>query len=220
MERRTVIEYEGFASPGSLLASYFNECEQPGSLFLLTGPSGSGKTTWCLSLVEHARQNEILRAGLVSPPVFENGQRTGIDLLDIESEARARLANRRTAEIPSDSASTQPPQTSKIVTLDWQFNLETLEKGNETLARLSARLEALEENSPKTLVVLDELGPLELVRRQGWVAGVDLITRRKYHLAFVVIRPGLLLQALDLWPWARSLKFSLPTGMFGRGIQP
>jgi hypothetical protein len=42
------------------------------------------------------------------------------------------------------------------------------------------------------VLVVDELGPLELVRNQGWTAGLDVLRAGRYRLALAVVRPSLL----------------------------
>jgi nucleoside-triphosphatase THEP1 len=202
-----VLAYEGFNSPGSLLAKYFFQENQTSGLYLLTGPSGSGKTTWCLELIEKARVFGIDAVGVISPPVLENGQRVGIDLVDIANGEVDRLASRRVVE--SGLVAPHGPTSSNIVTLGWQFNNYTLEKGNRILTHLTHLLEGDDKQGFNKLVIVDELGPLEFIRREGWVTGIELISQRNYRLACVVVRPELLPQALDLWPWAKSLKFTL-----------
>ncbi|MGB4675600.1 MAG: nucleoside-triphosphatase, partial [Aggregatilineales bacterium] len=85
-------------TPADLLARLL--AEPPPRVALVTGDSGAGKTTWCRSLVEAARQRGLRVAGLLSPPVFEQGVKTGIDLLDLTTGERRRLAARRPVPDP------------------------------------------------------------------------------------------------------------------------
>jgi nucleoside-triphosphatase THEP1 len=165
-------------SPDSLLASFLSG-NQPGRLILVTGPSGSGKTRWCQVLAEHANARGIQADGLVSPAVFKGGHKVGIDLLDLGSGARRRLAVYR-----GGSGNDQ-------IIGKWHFYEETLNWGNDILCNFGVC----------PLFILDELGPLELEHDVGLKNGVDLIARRRYQQACVVVRPSLLKIAQTLWPW-------------------
>lgn len=44
---------------------------------------------------------------------------------------------------------------------------------------------------PCDLLVIDELGPLELTEGRGWVAALDILRRREYGLALIVVRLAL-----------------------------
>jgi hypothetical protein len=85
------------------------------------------------------------------------------------------------------------------VTEGWSMDEQTLKWGNERLAPAPAGC----------LFILDELGPLELKHGVGLMNGMGLISDRHYPLACVVIRPALLSQALELWPWGQILHIPL-----------
>jgi nucleoside-triphosphatase len=170
-------------SPGALPASFiFPKDFQPG-LTLVTGPRGIGKTRWCIALADHTRALGLDVRGLVSPAVMKAGQKIGIDLLDLASGERRRLAYRK-GEADGD-----------IATTDWQMVSETLHWG-------SAILEGIHSCD---LFILDELGPLEFEQGVGLVAGLNFVDTHRDLPCFVVIRPSLLSIALQRWPWAITL---------------
>lgn len=191
LERRFATVQEFLGSPASFLASFFSRKNHEHNLILITGTSGSGKTTWCEALVDQARQTGIRPAGLLSPPVVEGGRKTGIDLLDLKSKERRRLAWQRSSETAVQSGP---------ATVGWLFDSHVLAWGDRLLHELASR--------PQDLLVLDEIGPLELERGQGWQSGIRLIDRRGYRLACVVVRPSLLPAARERWPWGKTLVIS------------
>jgi nucleoside-triphosphatase len=193
LERRTVSEHGLFRSPDSLLASFFSGQNRSTALVLLTGASGTGKTTWCTSLIKLARASGLNPAGIIAPAVFESGIKTGIDLLDIQSGERLRLATRR---VPDRS-----PGAPIRSTLYWRFNEDTLTWGNHLL-------ESLPESD---ILILDELGPLEFLENQGLVNGLKLIDQQQHNLACVSMRPNLLATAQERWPWATILEIEAHT---------
>lgn len=169
--------------PGSGPAdSFFGLGIQPG-LVLLTGPSGAGKTRWCMDLAARARRAGLRPRGLVSPAVFEAGSKTGIDLLDLDSGERRRLALRR-----GDAA-------GDLVTSDWQMLPASLDWGNAVLKSIGLC----------DLFILDELGPLEFDRGAGLTAGLGLVDSYPSMPMFVVVRPALIPRACERWPRAQVL---------------
>jgi nucleoside-triphosphatase THEP1 len=165
-------------SPDSLLAS-FASGTKTGQLILVTGPSGSGKTRWCQVLAERAHELGMPAIGLVSPAIFTGNNKVGIDLLNLACGTQRHMAVRRGESGDGHN------------TLDWHFDRETLDWGNNILGRLGSC----------HLLILDELGPLEFKRGAGLTNGIGLISARQYQLACVVIRPSLLDDAEVLWPW-------------------
>jgi nucleoside-triphosphatase THEP1 len=147
---------------------------------LITGELERGKTTLCRHLVIRARAAGWRVRGVLSPGVFEGSCKTAIDLIDLATHEKRRLALRETP--------TGGPHTER-----WHFIPETLDWGEKILNRAT----------PCDLLVVDELGPLELVRGEGWQAGIEAVNSRSYKLAGVVIRPTLLDIALEKWPSGR-----------------
>jgi nucleoside-triphosphatase len=182
-------ESASLISKRPLLADIFSQGEASSRLVLLTGDIGAGKTTWCLELIDQARQSGIRVSGLVSPPVFEAGQKVGIDLMDASTDERKRLAVIRKDISPKIAVG---PGSS---TMKWIFDETVLAWGNQILDHLGA----------SEILVLDELGPLELLENKGLTAGFKCIDAQHYKLACVVIRPSLLPTALERWPWGKTL---------------
>jgi len=153
----------------------------PGTLVLLTGPPGSGKTALCARLVAAARQRGHDVAGVLSPVRFDAGGRTGIDVLDLRSGETRPLAWRH-----------DPARPATLTVGPWSFDAAVLARGDAALARAT----------PCWLLVVDELGPLELAQGRGWTAGLAALDSGDYRLALAVVRPALLAVARARWPRA------------------
>jgi nucleoside-triphosphatase THEP1 len=173
-------------SPVSIPASFSFLNENKPELVLVTGMRGAGKTSWCMDLIEHARALDLKLCGLISPAIFEDGQKVGIDLLDLHSGERRRLAY-RTGHAGGD-----------LRTTDWQMVVETLEWGNAILENINSC----------DLFILDELGPLEFEHGIGLIAGLDIIDAHKKFPSVVVVRPSLLQVSSNRWPWAHVINVS------------
>lgn len=145
---------------------------------ILTGSRGRGKTTTCSRWIEEAVHEGWSVSGLLCQAVFENGIKTGIDVKDLatgETHNLAILVDGTFAEVATDH---------------WKFSPQALQWGSQVLKSIQKC----------DLLVVDELGPLEFYRHQGWVESFDLIARNEYRLAVIVIRPELLEEACKLWP--------------------
>jgi len=96
------------------------------------------------------------------------------------------------------------PRTSAsdgVLTDDWCFDAGSLDWGNQLLRRIEGA----------RLVILDELGPLELTRGQGLLEGLKLLDRRECDMAVAVIRPKHLSLARTLWPEAAVIDVASET---------
>jgi nucleoside-triphosphatase THEP1 len=183
------------ASPAALISVILAGRNGNPRLVLVTGDSGSGKTTWCLELIDLARRNGIQVYGVVSPPVLHAGHKDGIDLMDVSTGERRRLA------VVRPDAKQDTANQLGISTLHWTFDPFVLAWGNQILDPLDAG----------ELLVLDELGPLELLENKGLTAGLRCIDDRRFRSACVVIRPALLPTALERWPQAQVVRLGETT---------
>jgi nucleoside-triphosphatase THEP1 len=137
-------------------------------VLLLTGERGIGKTGVCQRVVREARERGLACAGVVSPAVFEDGEKTGITLVEVATDEYRPLA----------VAEDLPPG---VRWGKYRFVPEALEWGAQVL----------EAATPCDLLVVDELGPLELEADQGLVAALDVLNAGGFSLALVVVRPEL-----------------------------
>ena len=70
---------------------------------------------------------------------------------------------------------------------------------------LSWARQRLSRATPCDFLVIDEIGPLELERGEGWANAVDVLRDGDFGLALVVVRPELLAQAKKVLPNGTTL---------------
>jgi nucleoside-triphosphatase THEP1 len=153
-------------------------------IWMVTGPRQAGKTAFCQGMAEAARQADWQVTGLLSPAQIEQGVKTGI-----------RVENIQTGDTRQLASITRQSQED-LVFGHWYFNQQVLTWGNHVL----------ENNPPCDLLILDELGPLELTRQVGWQAALNVIRRGEYRLALVVIRPELQDLARSLFDFSEIIE--------------
>ena len=139
-----------------------------GTLFILSGARGIGKTTTCQRLVSALRARGIDHAGLICPARVQRGEKIGIDLVAVRSGERRELA-------------TADDEPSLLCTAKYRFDAGAMAWGGRVL----------DDATPCSVLIIDELGPLELVHHQGWVNALDVLHAGRYQMAVVVIRPEL-----------------------------
>ena len=159
-----------------------------GKIILLTGEIESGKTSYCLDVLKIAREQRIQVAGLLSPGIFEGGEKISIDALNLKSGTRRRLA-----ELKEN-------QTLGLETKRWSFYPEVVLWGNQVL----------QDAIPTDLLMVDELGPLEFHQNSGWINGFDVLESNAFQVALVVIRPSLIKEASQHWNIAQTIDLSAP----------
>lgn len=155
-----------------------------GQILLVTGPRGAGKSTLCRRVIDVARHASWKIGGVLSPAIIKGGLKIGIGVEDLSSGKRFLLA-----KLPSEADEADPGQ---IRTAGWVFDRRCLQWGNRVL----------EKAVPCDLLVVDELGPLELQQEKGWTAGITALQSRQYHLGLAVVREELLHLLLARWPHA------------------
>lgn len=183
--------YSDENSPASLLATLLGEQGCQGKIIVVTGPIGVGKTRWCQQFTEQAAELDLKVCGLLSLPVIQRGRKTGINLMDISSGARRRLAVLAGHQKGEHFAVRGESR--------WAFDLTTFRWGSAILRTLTAC----------DLLVVDELGPLEFEGGEGLDAALEAISTVTYRAAVVVVRPKLLGEAQRHWPHAQVIGLSL-----------
>lgn len=115
---------------------------------LLTGDIGVGKSTVCQRVVEAGHAHDLSIAGILSQPLLDaQGNRTGLVAVDLESgETRALASTKRSLSSLSRGSYSFDPAT-----FAW-----AIERVQAALLRTPA------------LVILDEIGPLELEAEKGF----------------------------------------------------
>ncbi len=181
-EVKTVaVEPEALLQPDSMLARLMQASVAHPQRVIVTGPRGSGKSRWCDRLVKAARPRGLSVGGVHSEAVFVEDHKVAIDLVDLASGERQRLANVRRGG--TDGGNT---------TERWRFLDDTLNWGNDVLRRAG--------KDEFDILVIDELGLLELHRATGFIAGLEAVDNLSRGVAVAVVRPSLLESALQRWP--------------------
>lgn len=153
---------------------------------IVSGEIGSGKSTFCQQVAEQGRKSGIKLGGLLSLAVFEAGIKVAIRAVNLRDNQARPLAYLRRSRVAG------------LSTKRWTFISETVMWGNEVLSRAV----------PCDLLIVDELGPLEFERGEGWLEGLKAIDGGNYAGALVVIRPSLIKQAQQRWPDADVVKIN------------
>lgn len=142
---------------------------------LITGGRGVGKTTLCGRAVELARAAGHSCGGLLT--------RT------------ARGGGRVVVDVRTGDARPLTVTEGGVAIGCYRLDPAALTWGEGVLARAV----------PCDLLVVDELGPLEVERGEGWTKAFDLLRTGSFRLALVVVRPELVaevLRRLELSPSA------------------
>jgi nucleoside-triphosphatase len=150
------------------------------NLYVLTGPRGAGKTTFCRDLIARAKQAGWDVAGVTSPAVVADGERIGFDAEDIRSGERRSLGR------------AQPQPGFSLHLGCWFVDPTTLAWANQIFAHCC----------PCDLLIVDEIGPFELVMGKGWTNALSALRAGMYRAAVVVVRPALLETARAVLPIA------------------
>lgn len=146
-------------------------------LFILTGDVRTGKTTWLEARVRELEAAGVAVRGVLAPGVWRDGEKVGIENEILPSRERVLLATPA-----GDECSTG---------LSWEFDAAALARVNAHLAELEA--DATGDGRPG-LLVIDEVGPLELRRGGGLTAALQLLDggpTPAWPHALVVVRAAL-----------------------------
>lgn len=194
-------------------------------LYMLTGDVQTGKTRWLQGLIEELEASSVLPYGVIAPGRWlehQNGntvtfEKTGIDNELLPQHTVIPFA-RRARDVDDDEARRSCSQARKAQ-LGWAIDDSTLDRVNEHLAWVTRVTDAVSgdgQPSGKGLLVIDELGRLELLHGGGLVNALALVERGATPAlphALVIVREQLLDQAEARFaaaPW-NGMQVILPT---------
>ncbi|RYG31814.1 DUF2478 domain-containing protein [bacterium] len=149
---------------------------------IISGASDSGKTRMCEAAVASLKERGVDVAGIVSRSEYENGEKVRLHAHSIRGGERW-LAERTDRPIPFTGPATKC----------WAFDETSIAWANAILS----------ESTPATVLIVDELGPLEFGRGKGFLTAFEVLDRGEFEHALVVVRPGLTVAALMRWPHAK-----------------
>ena len=150
-----------------------------GGIVLLSGRQRAGKTTLLLAVRHAAQAAGLTVGGMLSIARFEGSEKVGIDVMDAGSGEQHPLA-------------VYTPEPRGLI----HVGRYTFDAAGLALGLAYARA-----GQAADLFIVDEMGPLELSRGEGWAPVLPLICARRFGAALVVVRPDLLgaaRAALDL----------------------
>lgn len=156
-------------------------------LYLLTGNTQAGKTTWLEKLIMRAQEKDTPLDGIITPAVFEDGEKTAIDCLLLPQHESLRLAWQS-----SHFTNTEGVATTSL-RMQWIFKDETIQAVNDHLAPITL------SRPSEALLLIDELGWLEFNDGGGFTEAMRILDEGAYRDAIVVIRPALLEPAKKRW---------------------
>jgi nucleoside-triphosphatase THEP1 len=157
-----------------------------GAYYVLTGERDSGKTLLCTDLAAEARARDLDVAGILTAQSGP-GLHAPRQVIELRSGASREFG--------------APAQTSTDpLTPGWELQSGVFEWVTEVLSAAT----------PCDLLIVDEVGPLELLGGRGWVQALEVLRNGDFGAGLVVCRRTLL----------KELEASLggpPAGLFEAG---
>jgi len=138
---------------------------------LLCGPKRVGKTTLCQRWVRDARQEGWRVGGILAPARWDDqGNKTGIDVVDLTTDEQRLQA-------------TIVPRGTDTTVGEYRLCPSNTQWALERMLRALGR--------PLDLVVIDEMGRLELLQGGGYAPALDAIANAACQRVLIIVRDGL-----------------------------
>jgi nucleoside-triphosphatase THEP1 len=159
---------------------------------IITGEVHQGKTTFARRIISDLLEQKIRIAGFLSLGIDADGIRNGFNLLDIESQKETELCTTIQAD-------------NKTKLGQYYFNHEGFLRGNQILN--------FDNLSGKQLIVIDEIGPLEL-KGQGWSNSIDNLVRSTSLPHLWVVRKSVVEKIFRKWNIGNVYIFDITESSF------
>ena len=160
----------------SLFNEFKRKITERKPVFIITGETRSGKTTFLTGIIKLLQENNIQVGGIISQGYDNNGERYYFEIKDIATGEKTLLCDRIYSK-------------EKINTGRFYFYLEGIEFGKEIINNAV---------SNSDLIVIDEIGPLEL-KGKGWYEVIDNALKANKPMIWVV-RKKVIDKVLNAWP--------------------
>ncbi len=166
-----------FSLAEKLLSAIQKEHVNKPGIVIITGEIHHGKTTLAGKVVSALLERNIRIAGFLSIAVFDDGIRTSYNLFDIETKELTNLCS-------------TIADNSRLNIGKYYFNNQALTKGLKSLSADNIK--------GKQLIVIDEIGPLELSSR-GWSNAIEIICQTTSLPQLWVVRRNIVKKVLRRW---------------------
>ena len=179
-------------------------------LFFLTGNIQIGKTRWLLTLINGLEQAGVTSCGVIAPGVWipkgDSFEKLGIDNLLLPERTTIPFARRR--DLAQAEGTYDRESQSAQAGLHWSIQDDAIDRVNAHLGLLEQAFSTgCTGGTERRLLVIDELGRLELLRAEGLTNAVALLdsgASSTFPDAIVVVRKQLLEIAMERFrdaPW-------------------
>ncbi|MCX6558999.1 MAG: hypothetical protein NTZ26_00665 [Candidatus Aminicenantes bacterium] len=133
-------------------------------ILILTGPVGSGKTSFLRRLLTYLGSEGVAVAGFFGQRIFLDDELVGYDLINAANLHRHPFLRKGEASDGEDAIG--------------PFRVDP--------AGQAAALDILSASAPEALLIVDELGPLELEGKGHWPALAPLLDGKGRHFLFII----------------------------------
>lgn len=182
----------------SVLLDHFIKLEQTRpTIFIVTGPVHSGKSTFLANVVTLLQKQSLAINGFVT--------HVQVDVDGLKRYVVEDLITGQKQLLCADI-----PQTGPVRTGRFSFYEQGLSLGETIINR--------QVNSYFDLLVVDEIGPLEL-KDQGWAPSLDRIFRERPVNQLWVVRERLLSQVMRRWPAGDVYVFDIRKTRSDRAVE-
>lgn len=162
------------------------------NIFLVTGKVHSGKSTFIKDFVNACKEDSIRVMGFMAAGTFKNNKRDSFHLTDISTNESMLLASRE----KNDKWTRHK---------DFYFNPEAFKHGEEII------IDGL--NSKADIIVLDEVGPMELAEK-GWHDVIKILDKNYDIHQIWVVRERIVEEVRDRWSIPEENVYSIETISF------
>ncbi len=152
-------------------------------IFIITGKVDEGKTSFVVKLAEVFKEENIKTGGIYSRKIIENHERTGYDVVDVRTHQSEKYLRTKSPE------NFEKIGIFSVLPPGLEFGLERLKPEN---------------NIENEIVIIDEVGKLELLGK-GWAGKIEeLLILQKNHI-LMVIREDFVGKAIEKWKLKDSM---------------